>query len=127
MADPEIPNKLFFQIGEASRLLGLEPHVLRFWETEFPMLNPTKGANGRRLYRKKDVELALAIKQLLYEQGFTIAGARNRLAGRSAGSAAPQPVVSASSRKSRPEDPSQLLQQLKSELRNLLTILDGRC
>lgn len=127
MADPEIPNKLFFQIGEVSRLLGVEPHVLRFWETEFPMLSPAKGANGRRMYRKKDVELLLAIKQLLYQQGFTIAGARRHLSSRSSSVPAPPPAATPAHGVARPQVPAQWLQQLKSELRNLLTILDGRC
>jgi DNA-binding transcriptional MerR regulator len=68
MAELAIPNKLFFRIGEVCKLLSLEAYVLRFWEKEFPMLSPTKGANGRRMYRKKDVEMVVAIKNLLYIQ-----------------------------------------------------------
>ncbi|MDQ2900769.1 MAG: MerR family transcriptional regulator [Acidobacteriota bacterium] len=75
----EIPDKLFFRIGEVSRLLSLEPHVLRFWETEFPSLAPKKSDTGRRLYRRKDVEKLLAIKHLLYEKRYTIEGARQFL------------------------------------------------
>lgn len=77
-----IPDKLFFRIGEASRLLGLPPHVLRYWEKEFPALAPEKSSGGQRLYRRKDLELLLMIKHLLYEQKFTIAGARQYLAQR---------------------------------------------
>src|SRR5713101_3941753 len=76
---PEIPDKLFFRIGEASDLLGLEPYVMRYWETEFPTLNPKKSSTGHRLYRRKDVELLLKIKHLLYERRFTIDGARQYL------------------------------------------------
>ena len=76
---PEIPDKLFFRIGEVSSLLGLEPYVLRYWETEFPSLAPKKSGTGHRLYRRKDVELLLKIKHLLYQRRFTIDGARQYL------------------------------------------------
>ena len=76
---PEIPDKLYFKIGEVSELLGVEPYVLRYWETEFPVLSPKKSGTGHRLYRRKDVELLLRIKHLLYEQRFTIEGARQTL------------------------------------------------
>jgi len=76
---PEIPDKLFFRIGEVSTMLGLEAYVLRYWETEFPSLSPKKSGTGHRLYRRKDVELLLKIKHLLYEKRFTIDGARQHL------------------------------------------------
>ena len=76
---PEIPDKIFFRIGEVSTMLGLEPYVLRYWETEFPSLSPKKSGTGHRLYRRKDVELLLQIKHLLYEKRFTIDGARQHL------------------------------------------------
>ena len=76
---PEIPDKLFFRIGEVSTMLGLEAYVLRYWETEFPSLSPKKSGTGHRLYRRKDVELLLRIKHLLYEKRFTIDGARQFL------------------------------------------------
>jgi DNA-binding transcriptional MerR regulator len=81
MADDEgiIPDKLFFKIGEVCDLVGVQAHVLRYWETEFPMLSPQKNQSGQRSYRKKDVEIALKIKQLLYKEMFTIAGARKKL------------------------------------------------
>src|ERR1700760_3537613 len=78
-AAPEIPDKLYFKIGEVSELLGVEPYVLRYWETEFTVLSPKKSGTGHRLYRRKDVELLLRIKHLLYEKKFTIEGARQRL------------------------------------------------
>src|SRR5437763_12389420 len=76
---PEIPDKLYFKIGEVSELLGVEPYVLRYWESEFPVLSPKKSGTGHRLYRRKDVELLLRIKNLLYEKRFTIEGARQSL------------------------------------------------
>src|SRR3982751_4775043 len=81
MADEEviIPDKLFFKIGEVCDLVGVQAHVLRYWETEFPILSPQKNQSGQRSYRKKDVEMALRIKQLLYKEMFTIAGARKKL------------------------------------------------
>ena len=89
---PEIPDKLYFRIGDVARLCEVPTYVLRFWETEFPQLKPNKGGTGQRLYRRKDVELALRIKSLLYDQGYTIPGARqvfkNESAARSATAAA---------------------------------------
>src|SRR5499427_6348555 len=76
---PEIPDKLYFRIGEVSKLLGVEPYVLRYWETVFPSLAPKKSGTGHRLYRRKDVELLLRIKNLLYEKRYTIEGARQWL------------------------------------------------
>jgi len=78
----EIPDKLYFRIGEVSRLAGVKPYVLRYWETEFPVISPKKSGTGHRLYRRKDVELVLEIKRLLYEKRFTIEGARKALEGR---------------------------------------------
>ena len=75
-----IPEKLFFKIGEVCALAGVQAHVLRYWESEFPMLAPQKNRAGQRVYRKRDVEIALRIKELLYEDQYTIAGAKKRLA-----------------------------------------------
>src|ERR1039458_10225697 len=74
-----IPEKNFFRIGEVSRLTSTKPFVLRYWETEFPMLQPVKSPKGHRLYRRQDIETVLLIKRLLYDEGFTIAGARRHL------------------------------------------------
>ncbi len=74
-----IPDKLFFKIGEVCELVGVQAHVLRYWETEFPMLQPQKNRAGQRTYRRKDVEMALRIKALLYDERFTIAGAKRKL------------------------------------------------
>jgi len=73
---PEIPDKLYFRIGEVAQIAGVEPYVLRFWQTEFPQLTPKKSGTGHRLYRRKEVELILELKRLLYEKRFTIEGAR---------------------------------------------------
>jgi DNA-binding transcriptional MerR regulator len=76
---PPIPDKLFFRIGEVSQLVGVEPYVLRYWESEFPGLSPKKSNTGQRMFRRKDVEMLLNIKRLLYEKKFTIEGARKAL------------------------------------------------
>ncbi len=78
-ADVVIPDRLYFRIGEVAKLCKLPAYVLRFWETEFPQLKPVKSSTGQRMYRRKDVESVLRIKTLLYEEGFTIAGARQHL------------------------------------------------
>ena len=79
---PEIPDKLYFPIGDVARLANIKPYVLRFWETEFPGLGPKKSGTGHRLYRRKDVEMVLEIKRLLYQERFTIEGARKFLESR---------------------------------------------
>jgi DNA-binding transcriptional MerR regulator len=75
----ELPNKLYFRIGEVAKIVGVKPYVLRYWETEFAMLKPGKTPSRHRLYRRRDVETLLEIKRLLYEEGFTIAGAKKKL------------------------------------------------
>jgi DNA-binding transcriptional MerR regulator len=75
----EIPDKLFFKIGEVAKITCVKPHVLRYWESEFKLLKPSKSATGQRVYQKKDVEKVFAIKKLLYDEKFTIAGAKRRL------------------------------------------------
>lgn len=82
--DPRIPEKLYYRIGEVGKIAGVQPYVLRFWETEFPMLRPSKSKTNRRMYSRDDVEQVLRIRDLLYERGFTIPGAR-RLLGQSRG------------------------------------------
>jgi DNA-binding transcriptional MerR regulator len=78
-AEVVIPEKIYFRIGEVGMLAKLPTYVLRFWETEFPQLRPTKSSTGQRMYRRRDVEFVMRIRKLLYEDGFTIAGARERL------------------------------------------------
>src|SRR5436853_5126989 len=112
---PEIPDKLYFRIGDVSRLAGIKPYVLRFWESEFGTLGPKKSGTGHRLYRRKDVELVLEIKRLLYEKRFTIEGARKILETKpkreSAKTAAPRAQAELFSAT------STLYQELRRELR----------
>src|SRR6202158_5478956 len=79
-AAPAIPEKLFFKIGEVCDIAGVQAHVLRYWESEFPTLAPQKNRAGQRTYRRRDVEMALRIKELLYDEQYTIAGAQKKLA-----------------------------------------------
>jgi len=85
-----IPDKLYFRIGDVAKLCDVPAYVLRFWETEFPQLKPNKGGTGQRLYRKRDVEMALRVKSLLYDQGYTIPGARQVFATESKIKEAPE-------------------------------------
>ena len=89
----EIPDKLFYKIGEVCDIVGVQAHVLRYWQTEFPMLQPQKNPSGQRTYRRRDVDVALRIKQLLYEEGFTIAGAKRKLATEGRGSSTRLKIV----------------------------------
>ncbi len=119
---PEIPDKLYFRIGEVSRLAGIKPYVLRFWETEFSSLGPKKSGKGHRLYRRKDVELVLEIKRLLYEKRYTIEGARKYLDTRTR--EVPAPAVG----KQRPqaalfETNLPALDVIRKELNDILQIL----
>jgi len=121
---PEIPDKLYFRIGEVSRLAGIKPYVLRFWETEFSSLGPKKSGKGHRLYRRKDVELVLEIKRLLYDKRYTIEGARKFLDSRSR-----EVVTKPSTMKAaRPQpdlfgDPSPVLEVIRKELSEILQLL----
>ena len=117
-AKPEIPDKLYFRIGEVSKLLGVEAYVLRFWETEFPALSPKKTDTGHRLFRRKDVELLLQIKHLLYEKRYTIEGARQWLQAAKAGRPA-EPVGQQSLFADEP------IAQIRKELEDLLSILSN--
>ena len=114
-----IPDKLYFRIGEVATLCRLPAYVLRFWESEFPQLKPVKSSTGQRMYRKRDVESVMRIKQLLYEQGFTISGARQQLRAESKSdksqAAIPFPAQSA------PE-----LQHIRQGLREILELLSAR-
>jgi len=75
----DIPDKIYFKIGEVAELTGIKPHVLRYWESEFSIFKPSKSRTRQRLYRRKDIDLVLRLKDLLYNQGYTIAGARKKL------------------------------------------------
>jgi len=106
---PPIPGKRYFTIGEVSELCGVKPHVLRYWEQEFPQLSPVKRRGNRRYYQRHDVLMVRQIRNLLYEQGFTISGARLQLSGDSARQDANQS--------------HQIIQQLRHELEQLLALL----
>jgi DNA-binding transcriptional MerR regulator len=106
---PAIPGKRYFTIGEVSDLCGVKPHVLRYWEQEFPQLKPVKRRGNRRYYQRQDVLVIRQIRSLLYEQGFTIGGARNRLDGEEAREDVTQT--------------QQLVRQLRVELEDVLKIL----
>ena len=119
-ADPVIPDKLYFRIGEVARLCRLPAYVLRFWETEFPQLKPVKSNTGQRMYRQRDVENVLRIKKLLYQEGFTIAGARQQLKeeGKPAGQQSGLPFPKQSSRAH--------LKKVQQGLREILGILSSK-
>jgi DNA-binding transcriptional MerR regulator len=117
----------YYRIGEVSRLTALKPFVLRYWETEFPMLEPVKSASGHRMYRQEDVDLVLKIKRLLYDEGFTIAGARRHLrelesgvheSGDGGGHGFGGDATSQLSRK--------MLLDLRDGLRSFLTLLESK-
>ena len=114
-----IPEKLYFRIGEVAELCRLPAYVLRFWETEFPQLKPVKSSTGQRMYRHKDVESVLHIKKLLYEEGFTIAGARQHLRAETKSEKRQTPLPF-------PEKPNSDLKHIRQGLREILTILSAR-
>ena len=109
---PAIPNKRYFTIGEVSELCGVKPHVLRYWEQEFPSLKPVKRRGNRRYYQRHDVILIRQIRSLLYEQGFTIGGARQQLSGDTA--------------KQDSSQSHQIIKQLRNELEEILHDLRRR-
>jgi DNA-binding transcriptional MerR regulator len=117
----DIPDKLYFRIGEVSKLCDVPAYVLRFWESEFPQLKPHKGGTGQRLYRRRDVETALHIKSLLYDEGYTIPGARQVIKGelRQKEPQLPLAIDSAAA----PQVNSQQLRKLQKELRDLHALL----
>ncbi len=114
-----IPDKLYFRIGEVATLCHLPAYVLRFWETEFPQLKPVKSSTGQRMYRKRDVESVLRIKQLLYEQGFTITGARQQLRSELKSDKTQSTIPF-------PGQPVPELQHIRQGLREILTMLSAR-
>lgn len=121
----EIPDKEHFRIGEVCRLTETKPFVLRYWETEFPMLQPHKTPRGHRLYRRQDIETVLEIKRLLYEEGFTIAGARRHLRSSPAGNGGAPSSAAASARNAKTSPAGRrMLQELRDELRAILTLLE---
>ena len=130
MDSKKIPNKLFFKIGEVCEITDTQPYVLRYWESEFPALAPAKNSSGQRIYRRRDIETVLRIKQLLYDEGFTIAGAKKRLESEMQGRVeTPQPTATpagnggdGASRDAAGRDDA--LKQLREGLRDILTLLE---
>jgi DNA-binding transcriptional MerR regulator len=114
-----IPDKLYFRIGEVATLCRLPAYVLRFWETEFTQLKPVKSSTGQRMYRRRDVENVLRIKQLLYEQGFTIAGARQQLRSETKADKTQTTIPF-------PAHSSAELQHIRQGLREILNLLSTR-
>ena len=122
-----IPNKLFFKIGEVCEITDTQPYVLRYWESEFPALAPAKNSSGQRIYRRRDIETVLRIKQLLYEEGFTIAGAKKRLEVELAGRAeTPAPAVATPGDTPAPttDRGHAALVLVREQLREILTLLE---
>lgn len=111
-----IPDKVYFRIGEVSNLVGVDPHVLRYWESEFKVIKPRRAKSKQRLYRKKDVQNLLRIKSLLHDEGYTIAGARRLLKG---GKAQRYTLKKSAQRPSMQENPGHL-QEIKDELEGIL-------
>ena len=115
-----IPDKLYFRIGEVSKLTQTKPYVLRFWETEFPTLKPAKSKSGHRLYRREDVKAVLEIKRLLYGKGFTISGARKHLADNPSSEAGQRHLFL-------PTFDAAELRVIRHELQAILTMLSRKC
>jgi len=123
----KIPSKLFFKIGEVCELTDTQPYVLRYWESEFPALAPAKNNSGQRIYRRRDIETILRIKTLLYEEGFTIAGAKKKLElemkeQMKAGTTTPPPEVVAAAGSDGLKDE---ILSIRAELRGILEIIDS--
>jgi len=116
-----LPNKLYFRIGEVAKLAGVKPYVLRYWETEFPSIEPKKTGTNHRLYRRKDVETVLEIKRLLYDQRFTIEGARKHLSGRRR--AEPKPVARPKQQVQMFDDKTISMNEIRDELQAILRTL----
>ena len=131
MEQVQIPEKLFYRINEVSSITQIKPYVLRYWETEFPMLAPEKDENDQRRYRKGDIELILEIKRLLYTEKFTIAGARKQLRTRDAQPAQPQAVSAQPEGPVRAEAPVQVdlhrYRRLNASIAELRRDIDELC
>ena len=125
--DKSIPNKLFFKIGEVCEITDTQPYVLRYWESEFPALAPAKNSSGQRIYRRKDIETVLRIKQLLYDEGFTIAGAKKRLESEMSGKGATPQTMAAEADAEPPagdDRTKSVLFEVRDQIREILTLLD---
>ena len=119
----EIPDKLYFRIGEVARLCQVAPYVLRFWESEFTQLKPNKSGTGQRLYRRRDVEMALRVKRLLYDEGYTIAGARQAIQVESRNKRSGQPELPLPQQQQAAQRSEARLHKVRKELREILSML----
>ena len=127
---PDIPDRLYFKIGDVARICAVEPYVLRFWETQFPGLKPNKSGTGQRLYRRREVELALEIKRLVHGEGYTLSGARqalemNHRRGESRPAVVPEPGATSNQAAKRPDSLSVTVGNVRSELREILSLLSN--
>jgi DNA-binding transcriptional MerR regulator len=117
-------EKIFYKIGEVCSMTDTEPYVLRYWESEFPNLAPSKNRSGQRIYTQEDVDMVLRIKELLYDEGYTIAGARRKLEEEAARGAAPKPTAAvAADRQAELEDLKGHVRKMRSDLQKILEIL----
>jgi DNA-binding transcriptional MerR regulator len=121
--EAKIPNKLFFKIGEVCEITDTQPYVLRYWESEFPSLAPAKNSSGQRIYRRRDIETVLRIKQLLYDEGFTIAGAKKRLESEMSGKVTTPQSAAAADVEGEAKN-QEVLKEVRQQLREILTLLD---
>ena len=119
----ETPKKLFYKIGEVCSLTDTQPYVLRFWESEFPQLAPRKTRTGQRVYRPRDIEMVLEIKKLLYEDGYTISGARKKL-GMEEASASSSPTAPREEAGSESLALLELQEEIRSSLGEILSLMD---
>jgi len=125
---PAIPDRLYFKIGDVARICEVETYVLRFWETQFPQLKPNKSGTGQRLYRRRDVELALEIKQLVHGKGYTLSGARQvieQVHRRRSGDAQPRLPLAGGESSSHTQDLSSAIDRARAELREIAGLLSA--
>ena len=114
---------MFYKIGEVARITGLEPYVLRYWETEFPQINPRKGRGGQREYRRQDLDMILTIQRMLHEEGYTISGAKRKL--RQGGGDAPEAQAGEAAPSAADGEAARLVQKTRKGLRELLQLMEN--
>ncbi len=122
-AEGALPDRIYLKIGEVAEIVGVEPYVLRYWESEFPALRPVKSRSQQRMYRKRDVEMLLKIKKLLYEDMYTIAGAKRQLA-RSGEKNGDAQLSLRLNEQSGGQDSRELLKKIEKELREMVEMLE---
>jgi len=121
------PEKRLYKIGEVCKMADVQPYVLRYWETEFPVLAPNKSGGGQRMYTQREIDIVLRIKQLLYSEGFTIAGAKKKLDVELASGDAPLPAAAPAApakRSTKKPSDANALTRVRDELRAILAMLD---